>query len=49
MLDISDGETIEPLIPLLTEMALDTDEIRFLCHVRVILLVVRTALSPKLY
>src|SRR5436309_13331402 len=37
MLDIGDGETIKPLVPLLTEMALDTDEIQFLCHAHIIL------------
>src|SRR5213080_1337397 len=47
LIDIRDGKTIKPFIPLLTEMSLNANKVLFLCHGRVILFISHIAFSKS--
>src|SRR5437763_2887298 len=45
LIDIRDGKTIKPFIPLLAEMSLNANKVLLLCHEHVILFNIHTAFS----
>ena len=45
LIDIDNGKAVKPFVPLLAELSLDANKVLFLCHVRIVLFIIRTAFS----